>query len=61
MASSAAIAGSQRSRCSSEPSRWIVCMARFECTPKKVPMLPSARAHSMLTRPAAVALIPGQP
>ena len=53
--------GSQRSRCSSEPSRWMVCIARFECTPKKVPMLPSARAHSMLTRPAAVALIPGQP
>ena len=36
-------------------------MARFECTPKNVPMLPSARAHSMLTSPAAVALMPGQP
>ena len=39
----------------------IDCIARFECTPKNVPMLPSARAHSMLTRPAAVALMPGQP
>ena len=39
----------------------IVCIARFECTPKNVPMLPSARAHSMLTRPAATADMPGQP
>jgi hypothetical protein len=61
IASRSAIAGSQRSFCSSEPSIAIDCIARFECTPKNVPMLPSARAHSMLTSPAAVALIPGQP
>ena len=61
IASRSAIAGSQRCFCSSEPSMAIDCIARFECTPKNVPMLPSARAHSMLTSPAAVALMPGQP
>ena len=39
----------------------IDCIARLECTPKNVPTLPSPRAHSMLTSPAAVALMPGQP
>ena len=39
----------------------IDCIARFECTPKNVPTLPSARAHSCCTSPAAIALMPGQP
>ncbi len=60
-ASMRAIAGSQRSRCSSEPSISIDCMARPEWTPKNVSTLPSARASSMWTRPSATALRPGQP
>ena len=56
-----AIAGSQRSRCSSSPSIAIDCIARKLWTPLKVPTLPSARASSAATRPAATLLIPGQP
>ena len=39
----------------------IVCIARNECTPKNVPTLPSDRAHSCATSPAATQLMPGQP
>jgi hypothetical protein len=59
--SSRAICGSHRSRCSSEPSIAIDCMARKLCTPLKVPTLPSARASSAATSPAETLLIPGQP
>ncbi len=59
--SSRAIAGSQRSFCSSEPSMAIAFMASPDCTPRKVPRLPSPRCSSMWTRPTASGLIPGQP
>ena len=36
-------------------------MQRFEWTPRKVFMLPSARAISRATMPAAFRLMPGQP
>ena len=49
--STRAIPGSQRSRCSSEPSRWIARIARPDWTPRKVPRLPSPRLISMCTRP----------
>ena len=59
--SSRAIAGSQRSPLLLVPSIAIDCMARKLCTPLNVPTLPSARAHSAATSPAATALMPGQP
>ena len=61
IASSRAIAGSQRSFCSSEPSRSIDFIASPDCTPRNVPRLPSPRWSSMFTRPRASGLIPGQP
>jgi hypothetical protein len=59
--SSRAIGGSQRCFCSSEPSRPIAPIASPECTPKNVLTLPSVRASSRATIPAARRLIPGQP
>ena len=59
IASSRAIAGSQRSFCSSEPSRSIDFIASPDCTPRNVPRLPSPRCSSMLTRPRASGLMPG--
>ena len=59
--SSAAIGGSHRCFCSSDPSMAIDCMARPACTPRKVPRLPSPRLSSMVTSPLAIGLIGGQP
>ena len=59
--STAAIGGSQRCFCSSEPSSPIAVMASPECTALKVAMLPSPRASSAATRPSASGDSPGQP
>ena len=56
-----AMAGSQRSFCSSEPSRSIDFIASPDWTPRNVPRLPSPRLSSMWTRPRASGLMPGQP
>ncbi len=61
MVSSRAIGGSQRRFCSSEPSSPIAVIARPEWTPWKVLTLPSPRASSIDTRPAATGLSPGHP
>ena len=59
--STRAIPGSQRCFCSSEPSMAIERIARPDCTPRKVPMLPSPRLTSMWTSPEDSGSIPGQP
>ena len=59
--SSVAIAGSQRCFCSSLPSMLIEPMARPDCTPKNVLMLPSPRDISSDAIPAANGERPGQP
>ncbi len=59
--SNRAIDGSHRSFCSSEPSMLIAPMHRLACTPRNVLMLPSTRAISRATIPAALRVIPGQP
>jgi hypothetical protein len=56
-----AIGGSHCSFCSSDPSVAMEVIATPECTAKNVVKPPSPRANSLLTRPAAVALIFGQP
>ena len=56
-----AIGGSQRRRCSSDPSSAIAPIASPEWTPMKVLRLASPRASSMPASPAATGLIPGQP
>ena len=61
IASSRAIAGSQRSFCSSEPHSAIEPIANPEWTPKKVLKEPSARASSRATIPAPSREKPGQP
>ncbi|GHJ57576.1 hypothetical protein NOK12_00950 [Nocardioides sp. OK12] len=56
-----AIAGSQRSRCSSEPHRWIEPIASPPWTPMKVPMEGSMRLSSIATMPSTSAPRAGQP
>ena len=56
-----AIAGSQRSRCSSEPHSMIEPIASPPCTPMKVPIEESMRDISMATRPLTSAPRAGQP
>ena len=59
--SSRAMAGSQRCFCSSDPQNAIDRMASPACTPTNVPMLPSPRASSIVTSPAASGSMSGQP
>ena len=59
--SMAAMAGSERSFCSSEPHIAIDFMARPACTPRNTPRLPSPRCSSIVTRPHAIGLIPAHP
>ena len=56
-----AIAGSQRSRCSSEPHRWIDPIASPPCTPMNVCIDGSTRAISIATMPSSRLLRAGQP
>ena len=56
-----AIAGSHRSRCSSEPQRSIEPMASPPCTPMKVCIDASTRAISMATMPSSRAPRAGHP
>ena len=56
-----AMAGSQRSFCSSEPQRWIVPIASPPCTPMKVDTDGSPRESSMAIIPSSSADFPGQP
>ena len=56
-----AIAGSHRSRCSSEPHSWIEPIASPPCTPMKVAIEGSTRASSIATMPSTSAPRAGQP
>jgi hypothetical protein len=56
-----AMAGSQRSFCSSEPHIAIEFMASPAWTPRNTPRLPSPRCSSIVTRPQAIGLIPAHP
>jgi hypothetical protein len=57
----AAMAGSQRCRCSAEPSSAMVVMASPECTAFSVARLPSPRANSATMNPSPTGDIPAQP
>ena len=59
--SPAAIAGSQRSLCSSEPKRWIANIASEPCTETKLRRPLSPASSSRQASPYAVALVPAQP
>src|SRR5690349_12244542 len=57
----AAISGSQRCFCSSEPKAWIGYMTRLDCTEQNERMPESPRSSSWQMRPYAVGEVPAQP
>ncbi len=61
MISPAAMPGSQRCFCSSEPKRWMAYIAREPCTETRDRMPESAASTSRQARPYWTALAPAQP